>query len=120
MLRWPLGLDYTEADLASEADQIHLVGVLDREVVAVALLAKVPDGAKMRQVAVTPERQGQGLGRRLVEAFEGLARSQGFDRVVLHARETAVPFYRALGYQEVGGQFEEVGIPHRRMEKAIA
>jgi predicted GNAT family N-acyltransferase len=39
--------------------------------------------------------------------------------MVLHARETAVPFYNALGYNSVGAQFEEVGIPHFRMEKAL-
>jgi predicted GNAT family N-acyltransferase len=40
--------------------------------------------------------------------------------MVLHARETAVPFYLKLGYEVVGGQFEEVGIPHFKMEKKLS
>jgi predicted GNAT family N-acyltransferase len=39
--------------------------------------------------------------------------------MILHARATAVPFYLRLGYTVVGEPFEEVGIPHRGMEKAL-
>jgi predicted GNAT family N-acyltransferase len=48
-----------------------------------------------------------------------LALQLGFARMVLHARETAVPFYKVLEYNIVGDRFEEVGIPHFRMEKAL-
>ena len=44
---------------------------------------------------------------------------QDFSVMVLHARQTAVPFYLKLGYAEVGAPFQEVGIPHRCMEKPL-
>jgi predicted GNAT family N-acyltransferase len=36
-----------------------------------------------------------------------------------NARKTAVPFYLQLGFETVGEEFEEVGIPHFRMQKTI-
>lgn len=39
--------------------------------------------------------------------------------MVLHARDSALDFYLSLGYSIVGDPFEEVGIPHHRMEKSF-
>jgi predicted GNAT family N-acyltransferase len=74
---------------------------------------------KMRQVAVAEAVQGKGVGNTLVEASENLARLAGVNSMVLHARETAVPFYLTLGYATVGERFEEVGIPHFKMQKVL-
>ena len=41
----------------------------------------------MRQVAVVPELQGQGIGRAMVEDSEALARTIGFHAVVATPRE---------------------------------
>jgi predicted GNAT family N-acyltransferase len=119
VLRWPLGLEFTDEELAGEADQVHFVDLTNGQ--AIACLTMVPQGTdvKMRQVAVDPTRQGQGKGRQIVEHTEAWAREQGFERITLHARETAVPFYLALGYEFGGEPFEEVGIPHRFMSKFI-
>jgi hypothetical protein len=119
VLRWPLGLEFTEAEVAAEADQVHFA---DLEVGnAIACLTMVPQGddVKMRQVAVDPSRQGEGKGRTIVEFAEDWAREQGFQRIILHARESAVPFYLAMSYLVSGEPFEEVGIPHRFMSKFI-
>ena len=118
-MRWPLDLDFTDEELAAEIDQFHLVGVQGGEVVACALLQRVGDAAKMRQVAVAPNLQGKGLGRELVAAFEELSRERGLTEVILHARQPAVPFYEKLGYELVGEPFEEVGILHRKMRKSV-
>jgi ribosomal protein S18 acetylase RimI-like enzyme len=73
----------------------------------------------MRQVAVAPGMQGQGIGRKLVEYAEEFARDGGFDLMLLHARETAVPFYEKLGYRRLGQRFEEVTLPHWAMVKEL-
>ena len=39
--------------------------------------------------------------------------------MTLHARQVAVPFYERLGYSIVGEPFEEVSIPHFKMEKGL-
>jgi predicted GNAT family N-acyltransferase len=120
VLRWPLGLDLTEEDLALESGDIHLAGFEGDRVVACLVLVPLSDGeVKMRQVAVLAERRGQGIGRRVVEASERLAVERAFSQMTLHARDTAVPFYLALGYETVGEPFEEVTIPHQAMRKLL-
>lgn len=121
VLRQPLGLEYTPEQLAAEYDQIHLAG-FDATGALIAYLNLTPvdtQTVKMRQVAVTPALQGKGIGTQLVNASEALAIDRGFGTMILHARETAVPFYLRLGYSTVGGRFEEVTIPHFKMEKAL-
>ena len=120
VLRTPLGLTYSDADLATEANQLHLVGFMGSEPVACALLQwTVPGVAKMRQVAVRQDLQGQGLGKCLVKTFEKEAGRRGARKIVLHARQTAVAFYRSLNYEAKGGIFEEIGIPHQKMVKLL-
>ena len=123
VLRFPLGLDFSGAELSLEQGQTHWVVADAGEVSASATIvwptAKT-DPVKVRQVAVANARQGQGLGRKVMEACENHARERGYETVALHARETAVPFYLGLGYILVGEPFEEVGIPHRKMKKSLA
>ncbi|MFZ4634572.1 MAG: GNAT family N-acetyltransferase [Saprospiraceae bacterium] len=121
VLRKPLGLEFTPEQLAEEYDQRHLAAydASGRLLGCLSLLASDDAFWKMRQVAVAEAVQGKGVGKILVEASENLARSAGVHTMVLHARETAVPFYQALGYATVGERFEEVGIPHFKMEKVL-
>jgi ribosomal protein S18 acetylase RimI-like enzyme len=122
VLRRPLGLTFQPEQLSAEWSDLHLAAFLPSgEMVGILLLtpATVVE-VKMRQVAVAPEQQGQGIGAVLVRASEAEAVKRGFTKMVLHARETAVPFYLRLGYQTVGERFEEVTIPHFRMEKSLS
>lgn len=119
ILRLPLGLDFSAGELAVESDQHHLVAIQCGA--AVGCLVLVGQGAevKMRQVAVCESLQGSGIGALMVAESERMARELGFARMVLHARETAVGFYLRLGYACEGESFEEVGIPHRLMQKEL-
>lgn len=74
---------------------------------------------KLRQMAVDPALQRSGVGTQLVNAADLYAVQEGKEKIVLHARETAVPFYTKLGYEVTGLPFTEVGIPHLRMEKFL-
>jgi predicted GNAT family N-acyltransferase len=121
VLRRPLGLEYTPEQLAAEYDQVHLAAY-DAAQNLVGYLNLTPadtEVVKMRQVAVAPATQGQGVGRALVAASEEKAKALGFKKIELHARETAVPFYLGLGYHSVGERFEEVTLPHFKMEKTL-
>jgi predicted GNAT family N-acyltransferase len=55
----------------------------------------------------------------MVLLSEAKAIEMGKQKMVLHARDSAIDFYLLLGYKIVGDPFEEVGIPHHRMEKAF-
>ncbi len=120
VLRKPLGLRYTEEQLASEADCIHFAAFQGSEIVGTLQLLNIEEKLmKMRQVAVAPSHQGQGIGRLLVETSEAFARQSGVDEIQLHARMNAKPFYLSLAYEEVGEEFLEVGIPHIKMRKQL-
>lgn len=119
LLRAPLGLEFKEKDLAEEWDSIHL-GYYDSNWNLMACLVLKPVSErilKMRQVAVDDQIQSKGIGTALVKESEKIAIQKGFTGFELNARETAVNFYLKMNYQKVGDRFEEVNIPHFRMEK---
>jgi diguanylate cyclase (GGDEF)-like protein len=51
---------------------------------------------------VSPEVTRRGVGRRLVQAMETIARQQGVTRLHLNSTLNAVPFYESLGYLQEG------------------
>lgn len=120
VLRIPLGLDFEQGDLDAESDQYHIACMDGSKVIGILLLKPLDNGVlKMRQVAVSAAIQGQGTGSQMVRFSESWAREQGYTFVELHARKTAVDFYLRLGYQVVGDEFAEVGIPHLKMIKSL-
>jgi predicted GNAT family N-acyltransferase len=121
VLRRPLGLDLRDDDLSAEADQSHF-GLFDGGslVACVIVMALTPSEVKLRQMAVSPAAQGKGVGRQLLDRLHIELLRQGCEKIVLHARMSAVGFYSKLGYHVDGEEFTEVGIPHRKMWKRLA
>lgn len=74
---------------------------------------------QMRQMAVDEIYQGQGIGRALVNEFERIVLEKGYSKIILHARETALLFYKALGYKVHGEKFYEIEIAHYEMRKDL-
>jgi predicted GNAT family N-acyltransferase len=120
ILRKPLGLDFTEDELCTENQDI-LLGAFDgKEIVACCILSDAENQfLKLRQMAVKQELQRIGIGRSLLQFAEKTAWDKGFVGIRLHARTTARNFYEKQGYQADDKLFEEVGIPHIRMEKIV-
>lgn len=120
VLRQPLGLTPGPEERAEEARLIHLGAFEGARLVGCLMLHDHGSGAvRMRQVAIDFDRQGAGVGKQLVQFSEDVARRRGFQKMVLHARESAVPFYDRLGYTRHGEPFIEVTIPHLAMEKEL-
>jgi predicted GNAT family N-acyltransferase len=70
---------------------------------------------KIGRVAVLPQYRGTGVGSEIVSHLVNLATELGFTQVYLHSQTTAVGFYERFGFRAEGPEFDEVGIPHRRM-----
>jgi predicted GNAT family N-acyltransferase len=120
ILRQPLGLEFSDGELSAESDSHHVGCFVEGQLVGCLVLSPVDaTQIQMRQVAVSGELEGKGIGRMMVKYSEELARQLGFHKIVLHARETAVPFYERLGYARIGDRFTEITIPHWAMEKRL-
>lgn len=120
VLRKPLGLDFSEEDLEKEKNDV-LIGCFDEEKLeGCCLLTPVgKDAFRLRQMAVSNGLQGKGIGRVLMSFAENIARDMGKEKLLMHARKSAVGFYEKLGYEISGKEFEEVTIPHCVMEKVL-
>ena len=120
ILRKPLGLSFTESDLAEEANQWHFGLAQGEQLIAIVVVVPLsPIRAKLRQMAVIPSQQRQGYGAALVARVEQVLREKGFQEIELNARKVAMAFYAKLGYQRQGDPFIEVSIPHYRMLKTL-
>ncbi|HLK15138.1 MAG TPA: GNAT family N-acetyltransferase [Fimbriimonadaceae bacterium] len=119
VLKRPLGIEFDMEELAREGSEYHLGAFEAGVLLATMILTPLGEEAKMRQVAVHPSRQGSGIGTTLVGFSETFCRERGFRKMILNARESAVPFYERLGYVRVGEPFEEVTILHYAMKKPL-
>ena len=120
VLRIPLGRTLTAQERAGDAEGAHFAALRDGEVVGSVILFPYASGeVKLRQMAVAPGLQGQGVGAGLLRFAEDRARANGVARIRLHARATAIGFYTRAGYAEEGAPFDEDGVPHVLMMKAL-
>ena len=78
----------------------------------------LPDG-HIGRMAVISDWRGRGVGAALLVALIGLARARGDARVLLNSQTQAMPFYARFGFVPVGAEYEEAGIPHWTMERAL-
>ena len=120
ILRKPLGLSFTEEELAKEKEDI-LIGAFEEEkILACCLLTKVDNATiKLRQMAVQNNLQGKGIGASIVSFAETVARDKGYKKLMMHARDTAIGFYEKFDFSVQGNEFIEVNVPHHVMEKRL-
>jgi len=113
----PAEMEWDDAD----ASCVHAVAV-NRFGVPLAtgrLLEHVPGVAKIGRMAVVQTMRGSRVGRSVLDALMKAARARGDHEVVLHAQLSAAPFYARAGFSERGTVFEEAGIPHVEMVRAL-
>lgn len=120
ILRKPLGLSFSEEDLAAEKQDILLGCFEDDSLEACCILTQTdPKTVRLRQMAVSANLQGKGIGRVLMSFAENVARDHGYKRLTMHARKSALGFYEKSGYRICSEEFDEVTIPHYVMEKEL-
>ena len=120
ILRKPLGLNFDDAELEKEKEDILIGAFEDDRLLGCCLLSPMDSSTiRLRQMAVPKNMQGKGIGRALMIFAENIARDQGYKRLCMHARRTAIGFYEKLGYAVCGDEFVEVTIPHFTMEKSL-
>ncbi len=83
------------------------------------LLPAVSGTARIGRMAVSRVLRGSGLGKSILQALMQAAAQRGDRQVLLHAQRSAEGFYRRLGFVPQGEPFEEAGIAHIEMIKAL-
>lgn len=123
VLREPWG-QLKGSEILKDEDQADHAMVIDsetQEIVGVARMqTNTPTQGQVRCVAVSPNRQGSGVGKILMNYLEEIAQQKGIQEIILDARENAVKFYLSIGY----GIFEESyllfgQIQHWKMRKEL-
>lgn len=104
---------------ADDAGAFHALALEDGRPIGCGRMLARGDYVKIGRMAVLAERRGAGIGRRVLQFLVEHARQRGFGRAVLDAQVHAEGFYLKQGFTPVGEVFEEAGIPHRRMERAL-
>jgi len=109
----PAALDRDAAD----AQAVHAVAYnrFGLPLATGRLLAHAPGVAKLGRMAVLRPMRGSGIGRALLDGLAGVARSRGDRELLLHAQNSAAPFYARAGFVVRGAAFEEAGLPHVEM-----
>lgn len=95
------------AELIERPDSVVLVAEVDGETVGCVHLQRQGDSAcELGLLSVRPDRQAEGLGRRLLSRAEAYARRElDAERIVLHvvdAREALIAWYERRGYERTG------------------
>ena len=94
-------------DLVTDQDQPQSISAADLAsyLNGYLLATMIDDEAEILSIGVTPDRQRQGVGKRLLQHFFEHGTSQNMTRVVLEVAEDNVPavrLYRDFGFVEFG------------------
>ena len=93
----------------------YVYALVDKKKIGAARYRKTKTGFKLERFAVLKRYRNKGVGKLLVRFMEQQIGCN--KKIYLHAQETVVGFYSAVGYQKVGDKFSEAGIPHWKMIK---
>mgnify|MGYP000321151476 CR=1 FL=1 len=111
-----------EADEFDDLDgaAVHLLALDGARPVGTARLLVEGTTGKIGRVCVLKEARGTGLGAALIRAgIERLRAMGGLETVKLGAQCHALGFYEKLGFAAYGPVYDDAGIPHRDMARAL-
>jgi predicted GNAT family N-acyltransferase len=110
----PVNLEIDGLD--SEAK--HVI-VFDDDGDAIGTGRMLPDG-HIGRIAVKKQYRGKGIGMMIMENLIEYARESQLPKVWLSSQYHAKDFYRKLDFVQAGDIYQEAGIDHIKMEKAIS
>jgi predicted GNAT family N-acyltransferase len=118
-IKWPL---FVFGETEHESSYFHFGGFDEKtnELIACCILVHQSEiEVQLKQMAVSAEYQGKGLGLELLKYVEKFAAHKSYLRLNMHARKSAIGFYEKNGYKIISEEFEEVSLPHYKMEKNL-
>jgi len=98
---------------------LHLVAFLDGALVGTCRLLVSGDRVKLGRMVVKATARGRGIAGLLLAEADARARDLGATTIVLGAQLTATGVYERAGYERYGDVFDDAGIDHVMMRKAL-
>lgn len=100
---------------------VHAVAFnrLGRPLATGRMLEHVPGVAKIGRMAVMAGSRHAGVGRAVLDGLLAAAAARGDREAVLHAQLSAAAFYERAGFVRRGPEFDEAGIAHVEMLRAL-
>ena len=113
----PIGSERNEGDSSEQ----HFALYSDLNLIAVGRLDQCEEKKRqIRFMAVEKNEQGLGYGKMLMIEMEKYCRNDKVNEIILHARESAIPFYEKLSYQLQEPSYKLFGeIQHYLMSKKL-
>ena len=103
-----------------DEEALHVLATMDGEPLGCARILIADDVAAIGRVCVLKDARGTGLGAAIIMACLEIARQQpSLTRAKLGAQTHAMAFYEKLGFVAFGPVYDDAGIPHRDMERAL-
>lgn len=103
-----------------DKDSDQFVAYLGDMPVGTARARYLEDGiGKVERVAILEQYRGREYGLLIMQHILDHLKKKGTKKVVLESQVYAAPFYEKLGFIRIGNEFDEVGIPHIKMEKEL-
>lgn len=100
-----------------DAPSLHAIAFENEKAIGTGRL--LPDG-HIGRMAILQEWRRRGIGAAILKALIDAAERRGDREIALSAQLHAVEFYRTHGFEPVGDVYEEAGIPHQAMVRALA
>jgi len=112
----------------SEADEVdgldgestHVLATSDQLPIGAARFRIIGDTLKIQRVCVSKDFRGKGVGAAIIAFIVAHARSNHLAAFAkLGAQTHALDFYSGLGFEVIGDEYIDAGIPHRDMQMRI-
>ncbi len=121
ILRAPFGKERGSEKNEGDADAKHLAYFENEKMLGVARVDKLENAIfQVRFVAVEIHTQGKGIGKKIMQACEEYVKENNGAKIILHARDYALPFYKNQSYITVGASYKLFDIlQHYEMYKDL-
>jgi len=124
-LRWQVLNKPWHQPRGSEKDpldekSIHLMAFSEEDALVGVGCVLMTEEPRVRYMAVHEDYRRQGIGTKILQGLEEAAQAQAAQSIILNAREKAIPFYEANGYEGFAeGKVLFNSIKHSKMRKNL-
>ncbi len=106
--------------VTGDDEALHIGAYEGEALIGVGSFFFDPPFVRLRKLAVLPEKQGRGIGSKLIRFAASQPEVQKADQLWCDARQDAVVFYQRLGFTLEGEVFEKTGVSYLKARVEIA